>query len=124
MREPGREPAPNFRQTMVRLLGRWPERCDLDARTEARDVLGNVMRERVTYLVEPGERVPAYVFVPKDLPPGARRSGIFAHHQHAGQFHLGKSEVAGLTGNPEQRTRWSWAGGGTSCWRRTPSASR
>jgi dienelactone hydrolase len=46
--------------------------------------------------------VPAYLFVPKDLRPGERRPGIFAHHQHAGQFHLGKSEVAGLAGNSEQ----------------------
>jgi dienelactone hydrolase len=61
-----------------------------------------VVRERVTYAVEPGERVPAYLFLPRDLPPGECRAGIFAHHQHAGQFHLGKSEVAGLAGNPEQ----------------------
>jgi dienelactone hydrolase len=56
----------------------------------------------VTYLVEPGDRVPAYLFVPEGLAAGERRPGIFAHHQHAGQFHLGKSEVAGLAGNPEQ----------------------
>jgi dienelactone hydrolase len=40
--------------------------------------------------------------VPRGVRPGERRAGVFAHHQHAGQFHLGKSEVAGLAGNPEQ----------------------
>src|SRR5581483_11054798 len=92
----------SFRETMIHLLGRWPERCDLEARLEQRDELGDVVRERVTYLVEPGERVPAYLLIPRQLRPGERRPGIFAHHQHAGQFHLGKSEVAGLAGNPEQ----------------------
>lgn len=91
-----------FRDVMVRLLGRWPERCALDAVVEERVELGDVTRERVTYQVEPGERVPAYLFLPSRLSAGERRAGIFAHHQHAGQFHLGKSEVAGLAGNPEQ----------------------
>ena len=75
-------------------------RCGLEAQVEGTEDLGDVVRERVTYLVEAGDRVPAYVFVPKNA--SGRRSGIFAHHQHAGQFHLGKSEVAGLAGNPEQ----------------------
>src|SRR5436190_14558636 len=91
-----------FGETFVRLLGRWPEPCALQPRVEARDDLGNLWRERVSYEVEAGDRVPAYLFVPQDLRPGERRPGIFAHHQHVGQFHLGKSEVAGLAGNPEQ----------------------
>jgi dienelactone hydrolase len=91
-----------FRETMIGLLGRWPEPAPLDARVEERTDLGDVLRERVSYAVEPGERIPAYLFVPRDVRPGERRAGIFAHHQHAGQFHLGKSEVAGLAGNPEQ----------------------
>src|SRR5690349_103937 len=91
-----------FRETMVQLLGRWPEAAPLEARVEDHADLGDVVRERISYAVEPGERVPAYVFVPRDVRPGERRPGIFAHHQHAGQFHLGKSEAAGLAGNPEQ----------------------
>ncbi|MFN8632805.1 MAG: dienelactone hydrolase family protein [Chloroflexota bacterium] len=91
-----------FRELMVELLGRWPEPAPLDARVEERVDLADVVRERVTYAVEPGERVPAYLFVPTDVQPIERRPAIFAHHQHAGQFHVGKSEVAGLAGNPEQ----------------------
>jgi dienelactone hydrolase len=92
----------HFREVMVGLLGRWPELAPLDARVEERVDLGDVVRERISYAVEPGERVPAYLFVPGDVRPGERRAGVLAHHQHAGQFHLGKSEVAGLAGNPEQ----------------------
>jgi dienelactone hydrolase len=91
-----------FREQMTTLLGRWPEPAPLDARVEERVDLGDVVRERITYSVEPTKRVPAYLFLPHGLKPGERRAGIFAHHQHAGQFHLGKSEVAGLAGNPEQ----------------------
>jgi dienelactone hydrolase len=91
-----------FRETMVRLLGRWPEPSPLEARVEEHVDLGDVIRERISYHVEPAERVPAYLFVPRDVRPGERRAGLFAHHQHAGQFHLGKSEVAGLASNPEQ----------------------
>ena len=87
---------------MGRLMGRWPERAPLEARVEERVDLGDVIRERVSYQVEPGERVPAYFFLPSAASDGVPRAGIFAHHQHAGQFHLGKSEVAGLAGNPEQ----------------------
>jgi dienelactone hydrolase len=91
-----------FRERMTTLLGRWPEAAPLDARVEERVDLGDVVRERISYNVEPAERVPAYLFLPQPLRPDKRRAGIFAHHQHAGQFHLGKSEVAGLAGNPEQ----------------------
>jgi dienelactone hydrolase len=92
----------SFREIMVGLLGRWPEPTPLEPRVDERVDLGDVVRERVSYSVEPGERVPAYLFVPRNVRPGERRAGVFAHHQHAGQFHLGKSEVAGLAGNPEQ----------------------
>lgn len=91
-----------FGETLRRLLGRWPERCRLDARTEAREDLDRVVRERVSYLTEAQERVPAYLLIPKGMGAGEWRPGVFAHHQHAGQFHLGKSEVVGLAGNPEQ----------------------
>jgi dienelactone hydrolase len=92
----------DFREILVGLMGRWPESAAVDACVEERVDLGDVVRERISYNVEPEERVPAYLFVPRELQPGERRAGIFAHHQHAGQFHLGKSEVAGLAGNPEQ----------------------
>jgi dienelactone hydrolase len=91
-----------FREIIVGLMGQWPEPAPLDARIEERVDLGDVVRERISYNVEPGQRVPAYLFVPADVRTGERRAGVFAHHQHAGQFHLGKSEVAGLAGNPEQ----------------------
>jgi dienelactone hydrolase len=92
----------SFRGIMAGLMGRWPEPARLEAHVEERVDLDDVVCERISYNVEPGERVPAYLFLPGDLRPGERCAAVFAHHQHAGQFHLGKSEVAGLAGNPEQ----------------------
>jgi hypothetical protein len=48
-----------FRELMTKLLGRWPAPAPLDARVEERADLGDVIRERISYTVEPDERVPA-----------------------------------------------------------------
>jgi len=53
----------------------------------------------VSYIVERGERVHAYLFLPEAPGPHAT---VLCVHQHHREFHLGKSEPAGLAGNPEQ----------------------
>jgi dienelactone hydrolase len=55
------------------------------------------LERAVEYAGEEGP-VPALLLVP-DRPNG---SGVVVHHQHHGQWHLGKSEVAGLDGDPWQ----------------------
>jgi dienelactone hydrolase len=62
--------------------------------------LGDVVREKVTYAVEPGERVPAFVLLPKSGP--ACRPAVLCHHQHAGEFQVGKDGPAGLGSDPNQ----------------------
>src|SRR6185437_8472964 len=94
-------PAPAlFRSGLRLLLSHFPRSCPLEAQTLERVDLGDMIREKVRYQVEPGEWAPAYLFVP------ARRTGrgpaVLCLHQHAGQFALGKSEPAGLAGNPQQ----------------------
>lgn len=91
---------PLDRQTLWRLLGEMPEAAALEARTEETVDLDGIVRERVTFQVEPGERAPAYLLRPN----GIRGPGpaVLCLHQHAGQFELGKSEPAGLAGNPQQ----------------------
>lgn len=88
---------PELRKRIMRLLGRFPRRASLRLRVEARQEGDGFVRERVTYFVEPGERVAAYLLYPNGLANPA--PGIVAAHQHAGQFYLGKSEPAGLTAN-------------------------
>jgi dienelactone hydrolase len=61
--------------------------------------LGDVIREKVTYAVEAGERVPAYVFLPKEA---GRHPAVLCHHQHAGEFEVGKLGPAGLGSTEDQ----------------------
>ncbi|HEY2941564.1 MAG TPA: dienelactone hydrolase family protein, partial [Vicinamibacteria bacterium] len=89
------------RARLVQLLGATPAAPSplLPERLE-RVELGGVVREKVTYAVEPGERVPAWVFIPTD--GAARHPAVLAHHQHGGQFQVGKDGPAGLGSTPDQ----------------------
>ena len=88
------------RDRLAALMGPLPETAPLEAVTLETVRCDGYMRELVEYAVEPGERIKAYFLVPE------RRNGrvplIFAHHQHNAEFHLGKSEVVGLAGDPDQ----------------------
>jgi len=85
---------------MRQLLGPFPERCPLEPVILKTVDCGLYIRESVEYAVEASERIKAFLLVPKNL--SSPTPAIFAHHQHAGQFHLGKSEVVGIEGNPDQ----------------------
>src|SRR6185436_20377329 len=61
--------------------------------------LGDAVREKVTYAVEADERVPAYVFVPKGKGPFP---AVLCHHQHGGEFSVGKDGPAGLGSTEDQ----------------------
>lgn len=85
---------------LARLIGPWPERAALDAEVIDVEDLGSYERETVRYAVSASERITAFVNVPKDI--DAPVPAVFCHHQHASTFHLGKSEVVGLAGDPDQ----------------------
>lgn len=57
------------------------------------------VRHLVSYDV-PSGRASAFVCVPDGLTRPA--PAVFCHHQHAGEFDLGKSEVCGLRGSADQ----------------------
>jgi len=82
------------------LLGPFPEVTNLNGKTIEQVDCGSYIREKISYGVETGERVTAYVCIPKGLTFAT--PAIFYHHQHHGQFDIGKSEVVGLTGDPDQ----------------------
>ena len=88
-----------FRQTLIRLLGKAPIRAALQPRILERTPLQGLVREKVSYCVEPGQRVSAYLCLPEREGPCP---AVLCLHQHNREFHLGKSEPAGLSGNPEQ----------------------
>lgn len=57
-------------------------------------------RRLVEYAVEPGERIKAYLLLPRERRSGRRGPAVIAAHQHNGEYHLGKSEPAALAGPP------------------------
>jgi dienelactone hydrolase len=89
------------RRQLERLLGTVPDGPPpLAPEVVERVDLGDVVREKVTYAVEPGERVPAFLFLPRS--EAARRPAVLCHHQHGGQFEVGKDGPAGLGSTPDQ----------------------
>ena len=56
-------------------------------------------RERIEYPGLEGDRIPAFLFTPNGRDA---IGGVVVFHQHNGEFHFGKSEVAGIKGDPFQ----------------------
>lgn len=81
------------------VIGEAPEPVPLDPIVLDEEDCGTFTRWKVQYATESDDRVPAYLFVPKG---DERRAAIYCHHQHASQYGIGKSEIAGLAGNPDQ----------------------
>jgi len=106
---------PSFRDRLGSCLGGpWPEPCPLDPRPrEPVEVDGRRIEsgprdgyriESLDYCVEPGERVPAIVLVPDGVDADHPAPAVAVWHQHNGEWHLGKSEPAGLAGSPMHHT--------------------
>jgi dienelactone hydrolase len=58
----------------------------------------------LNYKTEPDEKVPALLLIPDTAGTERPVPGIAVWHQHNGEYHLGKSEPAGLAGNPMHHT--------------------
>lgn len=56
-------------------------------------------RERIEYQGLEGDPIPAFLFTPRDQ---EALGGVVVFHQHNGEFHFGKSEVAGTVGDAFQ----------------------
>lgn len=61
--------------------------------------LDGTMRQKISYCSADGDTIPAYLWTPEGQSPFP---AVLAHHQHHGQRYLGKSEIAGLAGDPLQ----------------------
>ena len=98
---------PSFRNKALDLLGgTWPETPPLEAELSETLDCEAYTAERVSYQVEPGERVGAWLLIPKlEGSAGEKRMpAIAVWHQHNDEYHLGKSESAGFAGNPGHHT--------------------
>lgn len=95
----------NFREKLLACLGGpWPEPCDLGP------ILRKTIRkegyriESITYQAEPGDNVPALLLIPDGVDAKNPAPAVSVWHQHAGKWNLGKSEPAGLAGDPMHHT--------------------
>ena len=104
--EPGeRNPTEALRARLVECLGGdWPEPCPLAPRLIDTIPAAGYRIESITYEVEPGDRVPAMVLIPDTASADRPAPAIAVWHQHNGEYQLGKSEPAGLAGNPMHHT--------------------
>ncbi len=88
-----------LRQALLTRLGRFPERVPLNPTVSSRINDGAYTRTLITYSVEAGERVSAWLLVPQGTAPPDGWPTVLAIHQHDNNYDLGKAEPAGLAGN-------------------------
>jgi len=95
----------DFRDRLLSGLGGpWPEPGPLNPKVTATTEADGFRIEQLTYDAEPNDSIPALLLVPDQVSGNKRAPGICVWHQHAGQWHLGKSEPAGLAGNEMHHT--------------------
>ena len=98
-------PPDEFRNHLFRCLGGgWPTPCPLKPQLRETIPKDGYRIESLTYEVEPGDRVPAMLLIPDGVTAGNPAPAVAVWHQHNGEYHLGKSEPAGLAGNPMHHT--------------------
>jgi dienelactone hydrolase len=98
---PARHPMAPTLRTFRRLLGRDPELVPTGQWVMGVEDEPEYTRRLIAYAVEPGEWVQAFLLLPKQLDRPA--PAVLAVHQDGGMrpYAHGKSEVAGLGGDPE-----------------------
>jgi dienelactone hydrolase len=102
---PHAEGGRHARQKLLACLGgEWPDHGPLDVRLEKSEQKDGYRLERITYLVEPTERVAAYVLIPDGADAQKKAPGICVWHQHNGAWPIGKDEPAGLKLGPMHHT--------------------
>lgn len=94
-----------FREKLLACLGGpWPDPSPLRPRLRETVQKDGYRIECVTYEAEPDDLIPAWLLVPDGMDANHPAPAIAVWHQHNGEWHLGKSEPAGLAGNPAQHT--------------------
>ncbi|MFN3652168.1 MAG: dienelactone hydrolase family protein [Armatimonadota bacterium] len=94
-----------YRKKLLQCLGgEWPKGGPLEPVVEKREQKDGYRLERLTYLVEPGERIAAYLLVPDGATESRPAPGICVWHQHNGAYDIGMAEPAGLKLGPMHHT--------------------
>lgn len=95
----------DFRDQLLKCLGGpWPKPGDLNVQVREKSEKPGYTLVSLTYEAEPGDAVPAYLLIPEGVSSAKPAPAVAVWHQHNGQWSLGKSEPAGLAGNPMHHT--------------------
>ena len=86
------------------LGGEWPEPCPLNVRLREKTQADGYTIESLYYDAQPDDPIPALLLVPDSASASKPAPAVAVWHQHNGQYHLGKGEPAGLSGNPMHHT--------------------
>ena len=81
-------------------IGTMPAKTELNIKVIEEIDCGTFVRKKISYSAEAQEEIPAFVCIPKVI--SSSLPAIYCFHQHDGNLLLGKSEVVGLAGSPEQ----------------------
>ena len=94
-----------LREQLLQCLGGpWPQPCDLNAHIRKSTQMDGYRLQWVAYDVEPRDRIASILIIPDGVTATQPAPGICVWHQHNAQWHLGKSEPAGLAGDALQHT--------------------
>ena len=88
------------KNNLLSLLGEMPTKVELNLKVLEEVDCGSFIRQKISYSSEVGEIIPAFLCIPKHTLTST--PAIYCFHQHAGNWRLGKSEVVGLAGSPDQ----------------------
>jgi hypothetical protein len=92
------------REKVLELLGYRPAVVQPEPEVLDRTDLGSYVREKILFSTAPGQRVPAYVLIPKVLKEKA--PAIIDLHSHGGMFLFGKEKVLDLGRNHPAMTEY------------------
>ena len=88
----------SIRDALAAVLGLAERRPEVEAPVVVGiETADGYERARITYPDANGQPIPAFLLLPKTQGP---HPAVLALHQHNGERHLGKSEIAGLAGDP------------------------
>ncbi|MGL6339656.1 MAG: alpha/beta hydrolase, partial [Waterburya sp.] len=88
------------RTHLLSLLGEMPRKAVFKLNVLDEVDCGEFVRKKIRYSSEAGETIPAYLCIPKNI--STPIPAIYCFHQHGNNWLLGKSEVVGLAGSPDQ----------------------
>lgn len=95
----------DFQDRLLQCLGgKWPDPPPLNARLRERIPRDGFTIHSVYYDAEPDDAIPAMLLIPDGASSEKPAPAVALWHQHNGEWHLGKSEPAGLAGNPMHHT--------------------